>query len=51
MKKNKKIIKSGDAMQTGEDMNSGELKRIIEALRRKGWSDSEIVAFLLEIAE
>ena len=33
------------------EMTRGELKRIIEALQRKGWSDSEIVAFLLDVAE
>lgn len=33
------------------EMTRGELRRIIKALQRKGWSDSEIVAFLLNIAE
>lgn len=40
----------GERMKDNE-MTRGELKRIIEALQRKGWSDSEIVAFLLDVAE
>lgn len=32
-----------------EEMQRGEIVRIIEELRAKGWTDSEIVDFLLKI--
>lgn len=34
-----------------EEMTKGELRRIIEELRAKGWTGDEIVDFLYKIAE
>lgn len=36
-------------MSEAETMRQDELKNMIHALRRKGWTDSEIVDHILEI--